>query len=145
MKMMQWLYMLMVVVLVAGCVSTPEQRIARNQTLFASFPSEVQVKVRAGQVAVGFTPEMVRMALGVPDRIHTRTTAAGETDVWTYLGLTYDSAMQPVDSSYVYRDRHGHIRRVYDTSWVTVNRSREYPVIRLEFEGGRVKVIEKAK
>jgi len=132
-------------VMVAGCVSTPEQRIARNQDLFASFSPEVQEQVRAGKVVIGFTPEMVRMALGAPDRIHARTTAAGESEVWTYIGIIYDSSMQPVDGSYVYRDRYGHLRRAYDTSWVTVNRSREYPVIRLEFEGGKVKVVERAK
>lgn len=129
----------------AGCVSTPERRIARNPDLFASFPQDVQEKIRAGNVAIGFTPEMTRMALGAPDRIHSLTTAAGETEVWTYVGIVYDSSMQPVDSSYVFRDQYGRLRRVYDTSWVTVSRTREYPVVRLEFEGGRVKSIEKAK
>jgi hypothetical protein len=44
----------------------------------------VQKKVSAGQVAVGFTPEMVRVALGEPDRVSTRTTEKGAGEVWSY-------------------------------------------------------------
>ena len=45
----------------------------------------MQAKIRAGRIDVGFTPEMVQVALGDPDRKSTRTTAAGTSEVWAYF------------------------------------------------------------
>lgn len=67
----------------AAC-STPESRIADKRAVFDQFPADVQQKVRAGQVDVGFTKEMVLLALGEPDRQFTRKTEAGDTEVWGY-------------------------------------------------------------
>ncbi|MFH1498114.1 MAG: hypothetical protein ABII82_09850 [Verrucomicrobiota bacterium] len=73
-----------VAAVLSGCQSTPEKRIAKNQTAFESMPAEVQLKIRKGEVAVGFTEQQVRLAKGEPDRIGRRTTGAGESVVWTY-------------------------------------------------------------
>lgn len=70
--------------LLAAC-STPDTRIADNRGAFDRFPAEVQRKIRAGQVDVGFTAEMVRLALGEPARKFTRKTDKGDTEVWGYL------------------------------------------------------------
>lgn len=67
----------------AAC-STPDSRIAGNRAVFDPLPAEVQQKIRAGQVEVGFTPEMVRLALGEPDRVFTRRSDRGDTEVWGY-------------------------------------------------------------
>ncbi len=64
--------------------STPDSRISAGQAAFAQYPAAVQQKIRAGQVDVGFTPEMVRMALGKPNRSFVRKTEAGDTEVWGY-------------------------------------------------------------
>ncbi len=69
---------------VAGCAST-SSRISKNRAAFDAYPAEVQAKIRAGEVAVGFTAEQVTMALGKPDRVLQRTTATGVSDVWVYL------------------------------------------------------------
>jgi hypothetical protein len=69
--------------LLSAC-STPESRIAEGHAAFDKFPAEVQKKIRAGQVDVGFTQEMVLMALGKPDRSFVRKTEAGDTEVWGY-------------------------------------------------------------
>ena len=69
--------------LLAAC-STPDSRIAGDRAAFDQLPAEVQQKIRAGQVDVGFTPEMVRLALGEPDRKFTRKTGAGDLEVWGY-------------------------------------------------------------
>ncbi len=69
--------------LLAAC-STPESRIADHRIAFEKYPAEVQQKIRAGQVDVGFTQEMVLMSLGEPDRKFTRKTEAGEVEVWGY-------------------------------------------------------------
>jgi hypothetical protein len=69
----------------AGCATpTPDDRIPAHQASFSTWPPEVQAKVRAGEVDVGFTPEQVLVALGEPSM---RTQAAGPqgvTEVWVY-------------------------------------------------------------
>lgn len=72
------------VLFLAGCQSTPEKRIAKKQETFAAMPADVQAMIRRGEVAVGFTEEQVRLAKGDPDRVGRRTTAGGESVVWTY-------------------------------------------------------------
>ncbi|WP_052360977.1 hypothetical protein [Geminisphaera colitermitum] len=69
--------------LLAAC-SSPSSRIAKNQAAFDTWPVELQEKIRAGEVATGFTQEQVTMAMGKPDRAYTRTTAAGTTEVWAW-------------------------------------------------------------
>ena len=73
-----------VLALVAAGCSTPESRIAKDQAAFAAYPPPVQERIRAGQVDVGFTAAMVRLALGVPDQVFTRVTDRGTDEIWTY-------------------------------------------------------------
>jgi hypothetical protein len=74
----------LVLALTAGCASTPESRIEENQTLFDGYPPDVQEKIRAGKVDIGFDEDMVRMALGDPDETSTDLDADGETLRWAY-------------------------------------------------------------
>jgi hypothetical protein len=67
----------------AGC-STPDSRIQKDSATFASYPPAVQAKIRAGEIEIGYTSDMVQMALGKPDRVFRRVTATGETEVWAY-------------------------------------------------------------
>lgn len=70
-----------------GC-STPESRIRNNPTLFSSLSQTDQDLIKQGKVAVGFTPEMVKLAVGEPDRIYTRTDASGRNESWVYTSYT---------------------------------------------------------
>jgi hypothetical protein len=81
---MRLLPLLFAAALLGGC-STPDSRIADNRTLFDQLPAEAQEKIRAGQVAVGFTPPMVELALGKPDGVFTHRTEQGDIEVWSYL------------------------------------------------------------
>ena len=74
---------LLLVALLSAC-STPQSRIDSNRAVFDKFPAEVQEKIRAGRVDIGFTPEMVRLALGEPARQLTSKTEAGVAEVWIY-------------------------------------------------------------
>lgn len=67
----------------AGCASV-DSRIAKNRAAFDSWPPAVQNKIIQGQVDLGFTTDQVRVALGEPDRVFTRTTADGTSEVWSY-------------------------------------------------------------
>lgn len=78
------LFALVAALLIAGCSSTPDQRIAQNAAAFAQFPPDVQQNLRAGRVDVGYSESMVRIALGEPAQRFDRVDATGRTDVWVY-------------------------------------------------------------
>lgn len=119
-------------VFLSGCASTPDRRIAREPELFAQFPEEIQEQIRAGSVALGFTPDMVRLALGDPDRVVSRQTADGRSEVWVYLGSYLVSDTYLVrDFARFSRGRHGHVM-------VDHTRQEFFEQVRLEFRDGQV-------
>ena len=127
-------------VALSGC-STPARRIAREPEVFASFPPEIQAQVREGRVALGFTRDMVRLALGPPDRTYRRTTAGGTREVWAYT-QTRRVPGWPAQFLPVYSARGGRLCLV-DTwvwpepdTWIVTDR------LRIEFEGDRTTAIE---
>ena len=64
--------------------NTTGSRIRSHQELFDGYPPEVQENLRNGIIEIGYTTEMVFMALGEPDQ---KTAAEGEDEVeevWTY-------------------------------------------------------------
>jgi len=69
----------------AAC-SGPSSRIKKHQAEFDAYPADVQQKIRAGQVDVGFTDQQVALALGRPDRIYARKTETSQQEVWAYGG-----------------------------------------------------------
>ena len=69
--------------LLAGC-STIGSRVRANQELFDSYSPEIQQRIRAGELAVGFTPEMVEMAWGAPYRKDQVTGEDMSAEVWTW-------------------------------------------------------------
>ncbi|MBK8475860.1 MAG: hypothetical protein IPL39_05975 [Opitutaceae bacterium] len=71
-------------VALAGC-STPDSRIERNRAAFAGYSPAVQARIRAGEIELGYTPEMVALALGRADRVHRRHNTEGETEIWAYV------------------------------------------------------------
>lgn len=72
----------------SGC-STISGRIAANPEAFAQLPPDQQALVRNGQIAIGFTSADVRMALGNPTRISTRTDKNGQVEIWHYEDPAY--------------------------------------------------------
>lgn len=75
--------------LLAGC-STPESRIAKQPEVFNRLTPEQQSMIREGRVGIGFDQEMVKLALGDPDRIRERTDASGRSEIWSYV--TYEGS-----------------------------------------------------
>ncbi len=96
--------LLLLALLLCAC-QTPESRIRKNQEKFAAYPPQAQDMIRAGKVEVGFTQEMVLMALGKPSRKYTRKAQDEILEVWAYtegrpgLGLSLGAA---TGSSVVY-------------------------------------------
>lgn len=75
---------LAVISLGAGCASSPQSRIKKNQDAFNTYPAAVQAAIQRGEVTAGFTPDQVRLAQGEPDRVLTRTSETGQSEVWIY-------------------------------------------------------------
>jgi len=127
--------------IVSGCAS-PDYRIKKNPELFATFPPEVQALVQQGQIDIGFEPEMVRMALGEPNRVYTRQTAGDMIEVWSYTGRNTTTDRQRVNTDVRYRDNTGRYRTANDWVWVDVARETEYERVRVEFVAGKVSAID---
>ena len=87
---LRWILFGLLVAMGAGC-STPDSRIQKNLDVFNTFPPEVQVMVRAGKVEIGFSADMVRIALGEPHRVYRRKVEKGETEVWSYIDTQFSN------------------------------------------------------
>ncbi len=130
----QLIPVLLVLLWCVGC-STPGRRIARYPELFESFPPAVQGKVREGEIGVGFTKEMVYLALGAPDRSYARETESGVSEVWTYSRTYSTQAPFPYHYyawPYYHTPRMGY--RYYQ---------RSYTYLRVEFRDDQVQAIER--
>jgi hypothetical protein len=127
--------------LLGGC-ATPESRIKQNPDMFNSFPDDVQQKVREGKVGVGFSKDMVFIALGKPDREYTRTTSGAVNQVWSYTGTYTTMERQRVSGDFRVRDSDGLYRTVRDDVWVDVQAQHEYERLRIEFQNDEVVAIE---
>jgi hypothetical protein len=137
-----WRGILLLGLLAAGCVSTPARRIERNAELFKTLPPEVQANLRQGRIEVGYTKDMVYLALGGPQRVFARKTATAETTIWSYSRAAYSSDMQPIPATTWYRDRHGRLHPAFDWVWVDAGRASEYEAMRVEFAGDKAIAIE---
>ena len=133
--------------LAAGC-QTVETRIRENPQLFASLDPETQAKIRQGIIDIGYTEDMVYLALGAPDQKREARSAAGSQTVWIY-----NTYFERYDGTRFV----GYNRRVYFDPYVRTYRVHYYPVyadtyrpeveerIRVVFENGRVSVIEQSR
>jgi hypothetical protein len=125
----------------AGC-ATPEARIQRNPELFASLAASDQQTIKEGRVALGFTPEMVRLALGDPDRVTTRTDASGTNEVWRYTTYETDGGV------YLYRGYYHRFHYYGDPFfpyYLNYSGRRDRDHFKVTFSGGRVSAIEEEK
>ena len=131
-----------VLLLLAGCASTPSQRIEKNQAVFDSFPVAAQARIRGGQIDLGFNPDMVRIALGEPGRKLVCRTAEGETEIWLYLDqvTTYDRQRVELDGLTV--SGPGSVHAIGGGAWINVLQEKEIIRMRVEFKNGAVTLIE---
>ena len=127
--------------LLAGCASTPEDRIAKNRGEFAQLPAEVQQAVRVGRVDVGFPESAVRLALGEPARRFERREASGVTEVWIYgrRGPTFGFGFGVSGGG-----RHSSVGVGIDAT-MPRHSSDDDEAMRVEFQQGRVVKVEYRK
>jgi hypothetical protein len=122
--------------LLAAC-STPESRARKHKELFDTYPPEIQQRIKSGEVDVGFTADMVLMALGKPSRKTMRTTAQSAQEIWTYG----DSGVRPGVGVSIGGGSYGGFGGVSVGSEGGAYRDRASIV----FEGGKVVAVEKIK
>jgi hypothetical protein len=121
--------------LATGC-STVDSRIGKSKSEFQTWPADVQAKIRAGQIDVGFTPEQVEVALGEPEKKYTRKTVKGTAEVWAYTKGSGFSLGFGVGAG---RGSGGYAGGVgYDTS----SRGADDERVRVIFEAGLVTSVE---
>lgn len=72
------------VVLLSGC-ATPATRIREHPGIYAKATLAQQSLISQGRIALGFSPALVKLALGNPQRITERTDEKGTEIIWHYL------------------------------------------------------------
>jgi hypothetical protein len=131
----------------AGC-NTVDSRIREKSAVFDQMPPADQAKVRQGTIAVGFTPDMVYMALGRPDAIRQRTSTGPQETVWIYSEY-YERYVGTVRAGYrrwSYFDRRLHAYRIYDEPvYGHVYAAQREVTFRVTYTNGRVSAFEEAK
>ncbi len=128
-------------VVLAGC-ATPQSRIDRNPQIFSTLSPADQQLIKDGKIAVGFTPDMVKLALGDPDRIYMRTDAAGTNETWSYTTYETDDGVLLYRGYYHRYYRWGDPYFPYYTAFPA---RREHETFRVIFSAGRVATIEQEK
>lgn len=90
-----WIWSL--ISLAGGGCATSARRIDANQPLFATLSKADQELVREGIIRPGFDQDVVRLALGEPDKkLHLET--GGSEEVWLYNNYKYSGkARQFID------------------------------------------------
>ncbi len=123
----------------AGCASGPSARIKNDPETFSAFPQDVQENVRLGRIELGYTKEMVAMALGEPDRRLTRQREGAEERVWIYtearpsVGLSFGTGFSTGSRG----------RTTGVGAGVGTRRDRAEETMRVVFSEGEVTGIEK--
>ncbi len=131
----------------AGC-QTVESRIKEKPEVFASAGKATQDKIKQGIIDLGYTEDLVYVALGAPDQKREIIDATGKSLSWIYN---------------TYYDRYdgtgfaGYHRSVYFDPYLSAYRMYYRPVyadtysqekeerIRIVFKDGKVTVIEQTK
>lgn len=139
MKTLFTLIALMAGLVLAGC-STPETRIAKQPELFNRLTPEQQQMIREGKVGIGFDMDMVKLALGDPDRVRERTDVNGRKEVWSYV--TYEGS----DGTLLYRGwYHRGWGSPYYPYYTSVSHRRERSRDEVVFRDGRVVSVEQER
>lgn len=125
-----------------GCATAQERRARRMPEVVGALPEADRERLMAGRIAIGDTPEMVRVAWGRPDRRSRILRAEGESEVWTWFDYRSEfvyPAWRPVSPVWRY-DRRGRrvFPEIYEPERVLV------PVLRgtVEFRDGEVVAVE---
>lgn len=77
--------LLVAAVLGLAACSTIRTRIDEKSSVYNSLDANTRAQIARGEVGLGYTPDMVYIALGQPDVKRVRHTERGTTETWIYL------------------------------------------------------------
>jgi hypothetical protein len=150
MKKFLQLPILLGVAALLGACSTINTRINERSAVFNQLDPNTQAKISHGDIDIGFTPDMVYMALGNPDVRREAVTTDGQTETWVYRSYYGDEVS-------AFGGWHGYHRwyafnpygRFYRVYWEPVYYDAFPQVaeddIRVTFRNGRVIMIDQAR
>jgi len=127
-----------------GC-STISSRIREKAAVFVALPPAMQAEIRQGQVAIGFTPDMVYMAIGKPDEIREHVDPARRETVWKYNTYydRYEGTYRAGHRRWVVWDPRIHAYRVFDEPvYANAYQPVKETFFRITFRDGRVAAID---
>ena len=129
----------------SGCMtaeSRREKRITQNIDLFYEFTEEERAKIRRGDIDIGFSEDMVFLAIGKADRVARLKNADGQSTTWQYFRQVHHSDYDTIRMPVTHVDENGRSHIHYE--YVTVDRSWSERQLKtqIEFEGGQVVSVE---
>jgi hypothetical protein len=131
----------------AGCQSV-ERRIQERPEAFYQLDRETQDKILQGIIDVGYTEDMVYLALGEPSEKRQRVTENGRTVTWIYNTYydRYDGTQMVGYHRRVYYDPLLRSYRIhYRPAFADTYREEKEERIRIVFTDGKATVIEQAE
>jgi hypothetical protein len=131
----------------AGCQSV-DDRIKQKPDVFASIDKATQDKIKQGIIDLGYTEDMVYLALGAPDQKRESITAAGRSVVWLYNTYyqRYDgTAFVGYERRVFYDPALKTYRYSYRPAYADTYRNEKEERIRVVFKAGKAAVIEQSK
>lgn len=131
----------------AGC-STFERRVAEKAAVFAALTPAQQDNLRKGVVELGYTPDMVYIALGPPDSKRETITARRREETWIYRSFSSDYVGDRIVGyqRYVAYDPKTKTMLAYsEPVRQSVYRDHSEDRIRITFRDSKVAVIEQVK
>ena len=147
MKMLPVLGLLGLALFVSSC-STVDNRIKEKSAVFASLDPQAQARLKQGIIDIGYTMDMVYIALGKPDEVREKTTEKGKDTTWIFKNYWQDYQGSTVVGyhRYVYYDPTAKAYRVYyEPVRTEIYRERSEERTRVSFVDGHVTAIEQAK
>lgn len=136
-----------ILALLSAC-QTVDDRIKQKPEVFANVDKATQDKIKQGIIDIGYTEDMVYLALGAPDQKRESATAGGRTVTWIYNTYyqRYDGTHFQGYSRRVYYDPYLKTYRIYyQPVYAEFYRDEKEERIRIVFKDGKASVIEQAK
>ena len=132
---------------ITGC-QTVDDRIKKMPEVFASVDKATQDKIKQGIIDIGYTEDMVYLALGAPDQKRESISASGRNVTWIYN--TYYTRYDGTDfvgyERRIYFDPYLKTYRVYyHPAFADTYRDEKEERIRVVFKDGKAAVIEQSK
>lgn len=133
----------------AGCATAVTSRIRQRQAEFNALDPVSQTNIRNGQVDLGYTPDMVYMALGEPSRREQRLVPQGVAMTWVYKSY-YSEPVGTADCGYrrqiIYNPRsHTYAILVEPAPEGVVYALHSRDRVRIEFVNGKVCAVDQDK